>query len=167
MNFLKLSIVNPDELPEKSIDVDNEYRYRGEDNFNDKNIAWLFYGVPYYNKVEKGGSITQLYGFEYSFGYLVNTSNPEIMYDVIYGLLIKRLDLDDSNWSYSDEDDYKRIRNNKEKIKKYNEKINIFNETYYKYKYKFEYENENILINQNQNKFKPNGKRLLDTVETY
>ena len=124
MNFLKLSIKNPDELPESSIQVDGSYRYRGEEYFDEKNISWLFYGQPYYNKVERCGSITQLYGFEYSFGYLVNTSNPEIMFDVIYGLLIKRLDLDDSSWSYSDDDDYKSLHSTK---------ITNYNETYYKY----------------------------------
>ncbi len=149
---LQISIKNPSEIPESFIEVDENFKFKDECSFNKEKVTWLFYGQPYYNKINKGGYITQLYGFEYCFGYLVNVFNSEIMFDVIYGLLIKRLNLDDSKWSYSDEDD-----------KKYQN----YNKTYYKHEYKFcQAEIDDIIINnmklKKNKKYKKNRKRPLD-----
>jgi hypothetical protein len=95
---MSLSIVNPLVLKDPGISVDSNYKYENDSSFNPCNITWIFYGTPYEHVVFNNGSIETKYGFEHSLGYIELVSNPDIKYDVLYGILINRV--------YSDLDDY-------------------------------------------------------------
>ena len=90
----KLSIINPIELKETGINVDSQYRFEKEDLFNPKDITWVFYGNPYEHVIVDNSKIETKYGFEHSWGYIESIKNPNIKYDVLYGLLINRVDTD-------------------------------------------------------------------------
>lgn len=97
--MMSLSIVNPVKLKDPGINVDFNYKYENEPSFDPNNITWIFYGLPYEHIVFNDGSIKTKYGFEHSYGYIESVFNPDIKYDVLYGILINRvysdLDLDD------------------------------------------------------------------------
>jgi hypothetical protein len=103
--MVTLSIINPADLKDPGIYVDSNYNYETEILFNPDDIKWMFYGSPYQHFILNGGGIKVKYGFKYSWGYIKSISNPNIKYDVIYGLLIDRID-SDLDIDYSSDSDF-------------------------------------------------------------
>lgn len=134
MELNNLKIINPKLLPEPGIFVDRNFKLKGENGF-DNNIQWIMYGNPYETIIDSEGRVSFKYGFAHSFGYIEYLTNPEIKYDVLMGLLIKRIDVDydsgtssDSN-SYSDSVSYTELLHPYKKIKTNCEHIiNLHNE---------------------------------------
>ncbi len=102
--MVKLSIINPNTISEPYIYVDKYFIFEKEIDFNESKIEWKFYGMPYEHIPMSDGSVQTKYGFEYAFGYVENILNSDLRFDIIYGFLIERLDIDDTNENYSDSD---------------------------------------------------------------
>ncbi len=117
---MQLSIINPNTLKDPGIKVDSQYRFDKEELFDNDNIKWIFYGEPYKHQVNSEGSVETKYGLEYSFGYIELIDNPNIKYDVIYGLLIERINSDLDNYlsDSESESDYEYNFNKKNKKKR-------------------------------------------------
>ena len=98
----KLSIINPDLIPDPGILVDGKNKFEMEFDFNKNDVQWIFYGNPYETIVNLNGSVESKYGFEHSIGYIESFLEPDIKYDVILGLLIKRIETDYNSDSESD-----------------------------------------------------------------
>lgn len=118
----KLSIINPNSIVEPFIYVDENYVFENEFNFNESKIKWKFYGMPYEHIPMQDGSIQTKYGFEYALGYIKDICNLHLKYDLIYGQLIERLDIDDA---YDDYDDYDDHNNHDEHKDNNNENDNV------------------------------------------
>lgn len=95
-----LSLINPDTIIDKGINVDSNYRLESENNFDSKNIKWKFFGSPREIAVYSDGSIDVLYGLDHSFGYIVSISDSNLVYDICYGLIIQRVY---SDYDYEDQ----------------------------------------------------------------
>jgi len=114
----KLQLLNPKILKESEIYVDSKYNFENEQDFDSKNLVWIFYGNAYNYKLNNDGIYQINYGLNYSWGYLESLNNPNIKYDVIYGLLIPRINVSDDNYESSDDENYI-LSNNNIKKKKY------------------------------------------------
>ena len=101
---MSLSIINPSTLKDLGINVDSNYKYENDELFNPNDVTWIFYGCPYEYIVLNDGSIETKYGLDHSWGYIESISNPNIKYDIIYGILINRIDFDYNSDSDSDSD---------------------------------------------------------------
>jgi hypothetical protein len=134
---MSLSIINPATLKDIGINVDSNYKYENDELFNPNDVKWIFYGCPYEYIILNNGSIETKYGFEHSWGYIESISNPNIKYDILYGMLINRIDFDsdfDFDFDYDsdsesdsniDSDNYKSKNNINKKYKIKKKKINI------------------------------------------
>ncbi len=143
-NSNKLSIINPALLKDPGISVDSECRFEKEDKFNSDKVVWKFYGNPYCHKVLENGSIKTSYGFNHAWGYIECISDLSLKYDIIYGLMIKRIDFDDELFDLSDSDSESDTEptvelNNKSILKKNQQEIN--------------YDNKKCLVNDLINEF--------------
>lgn len=103
-----LSLINPANLKDPGIYVDSNLKFEKESTFNYENIKWIFYGNPYEHVVMSGGSVKTFYGLEHSWGYIESIENPDIKQDVIYGLLIDRVDSEytDYDSDYDSDSDF-------------------------------------------------------------
>lgn len=119
---MTLSIINPSELKEIGLNVDSQFVFEKEELFNPNDIAWIFYGQPYEHILLENGVREWKYGLNHSFGYIESFTNPEIKYDVVFGLLISRInsDLDNciSDTDSETESDVENYSNSNIKIKK-------------------------------------------------
>lgn len=115
-NKFKLSIINPDKLVDPGVKVDKNFRFEKEKLFDPNNVAWMFYGKPCEHIVKKNGIIETNYGYNYSWGHIESIFNPHEKYDIIFGLKVKRIDLDNSDFD-SESDSESNVMPNKKRSK--------------------------------------------------
>ena len=96
--MMTLSIINPVKLKDIGINVDFKYRLDNEELFDPENITWIFYGLPYEHIIIDNGSVETKYGFSHSYGYIESITNSNIKFDVLYGMLINRINLNLDNY---------------------------------------------------------------------
>lgn len=89
---MTLSIINPVKLIDTGTNVDSNYKYEKEELFNPNDITWIFYGSPYEHIVLDNGNIETKYGFKHSCGYIESIKNSRIKYDILFGIIIDRID---------------------------------------------------------------------------
>jgi hypothetical protein len=100
----KLTIINPNLLQDTGILLDMNWKLERESDFDENNTKWKLYGNPYETIIEPDGKVIVKYGFIHSIGYIELLENPEDKYDVILGLLIKRIDTDYDSYSECESD---------------------------------------------------------------
>ena len=88
-----LSLINPSQLKDPGIYVDNNLNFENETCYNPTQIKWIFYGIPYEHIIHLNGSIESKYGIEHSIGHVVSIENYDIKYDLLYGMWIERVEI--------------------------------------------------------------------------